>query len=55
MNINDVITKSTKQPTQQERSANYMYKRAYEPELNFQQQNIFSKRFNDDFNKEFKQ
>ena len=49
-----MITTSTHQPTANERMAEYMGKKVYVPELNFQQQNVFSKRFNDDFQREFK-
>jgi endo-beta-N-acetylglucosaminidase D len=41
-----MITKSTHQPTQQERLADFKAKAVYVPELNFVIGNQFSKQFN---------
>jgi len=51
----DFITTSTRPLTQQERTVQYQFSKAYHTELNFPPMNVFSQRFNDDFNKEFQQ
>ena len=44
-----MISTSTHQPTAQERMGDYNSKKVYVPELNPAYSNIFSKRFNQEF------